>query len=66
VEQDFKSFFVLLKKKQQEKYENSVKIPKYADKVKERKKLHYEKGAISFVKEGYVKLSQAEIEIKTK
>lgn len=66
VEQDFKSFFALLKKKQQGKYENPVKIPKYADKVKGRKKLHYEKGAISFVKEGYVKLSQTEIEIKTK
>lgn len=65
VEQDFKSFFALLKKKQQGKYENPVKIPKYADKVKGRKKLHYEKGAISFVKEGYLKLSQTEIEIKT-
>jgi len=66
VEQDFKSFFALLKKKQQRNYENPVKIPKYADKIKGRKKLHYEKGAISFIKEGYVKLSQTEIEIKTK
>lgn len=65
VEQDFKSFFALLKKKQQGEYENAVRIPKYADKVKGRKKLHYEKGALSFVKEGYVKLSQTGIEIKT-
>lgn len=65
VEQDFKSFFALLKKKQQGKYEKSVRIPKYADKVKGRKKLHYEKGAISFRKEGDIKLSQTEIEIKT-
>ena len=66
VEQDFKSFFALLKKKQQGKYEKPVRITKYADKVKGRKKLHYEKGAVSFIKEGYVKLSQTEIEIKTK
>lgn len=66
VEQDFKSFFALLKQKKEGKYENPVKIPKYADKVKGRKKLHYEKGAVSFVKEGYIKLSQTEIEIKTK
>ena len=60
-EQDFKSFFSLLKKKQQGKYEKPVRIPKYADKVKGRKKLHYEKGAISFVKKGYIKLSQTKI-----
>lgn len=65
VEQDFHSFFSLLKKKQKGEYEKPVRIPKYADKVKGRKKLHYEKGAISFVKEGYVKLSQTGIEIKT-
>lgn len=65
VEQDFKSFFALLKKKQQGKYEKPVRIPKYADKIKGRKKLHYEKGALSFVREGYVKLSQTGIEIKT-
>lgn len=65
VEQDFKSFFALLKKKQQGKYEKPVRIPKYADKVKGRKKLHYEKGALCFVKEGYVKLSQTGIEVKT-
>lgn len=66
VEQDFKSFFALLKKKQRGEYEKPVRIPKYADKGKGRKKLHYEKGAISFVKQGYVKLSQTEIEIKTR
>ncbi len=65
VEQDFRSFFALLKKKQQGKYEKPVRIPRYADKIKGRKKLHYEKGAVSFRKEGYVKLSQTEIEIKT-
>lgn len=65
VEQDFQSFFSLLKKKRQGEYEKPVRIPKYADKVKGRKKLHYEKGAISFGKDGYVKLSQTEIEIKT-
>ena len=64
-DQDFNSFFALLKKKKQGNYKKPVRLPKYADKVKGRKKLHYEKGAISFVKEGYVKLSQTEIEIKT-
>ncbi|MDE6005892.1 MAG: transposase [Oscillospiraceae bacterium] len=65
VEQDFHSFFALLKLKQQGKYEHSVKPPKYADKIKGRKKLHYEKGAISFRKSGYLKLSQTNIEIRT-
>lgn len=65
VEQDFHSFFALLKRKQNGRYENPVKPPKYADKIKGRKKLHYEKGAISFCKAGYLKLSQTNIEIRT-
>ena len=52
VEQDFKSFFALLKKVHNGSYTKKVNIPKYADKVKGRKKVHYEKGALSFKKKG--------------
>ena len=65
VEQDFKSFFKLLKKKSSGSYSKKVSLPKYADSIKGRKALHYEKGALSFVKKGYIRLSQTNIFIKT-
>ena len=65
VEQDFKSFFALLKKAKNGQYNKRVRIPKYADKVTGRKKLHYEKGALSFKKKGYINLSKTNIFIKT-
>lgn len=65
-DKNFKSFFALLKLKNEGKYDKPVRLPKYLDKKKGRITAFYEKGAISFKKTGYVKLSQTEIEIKTK
>ena len=65
-DQSFKSFFALLKLKQEGKYNKKVRLPKYLDKKKGRITAFYEKGAISLKKDGYVKLSQTGIEIKTK
>jgi len=66
VEQDFKSFFALLKKKKENKYDKPVRLPRYAHKTEGRKKVHYEKGALSFAKKGYIKLSKTNIYIKTR
>ena len=66
VERNFKSFFELLKLKTQGKYNKPVKIPKYLNKKTGKQVVHYEKGAISFKKQGYVKLSKTNIKIKTK
>lgn len=66
VEHNFKSFFGLLRLKENGKYTKSVKIPKYLDKKKGRQVVHYEKGAISFKERGYIKLSKTSIKIKTK
>lgn len=65
-DQSFKSFFALLKLKQEGKYDKEVKLPKYLHKKKGRITAPYEKGSISLKKDGYVKLSQTGIEIKTK
>lgn len=65
VDHDFKTFFALLRKKSNGKYNKSVHIPKYAHKKKGRKMLHYERGALSFQKEGYIKLSKTNVYIKT-
>lgn len=66
VERNFKSFFEVLKLKKQGKYNKPVKIPKYLNKKTGRQVVHYEKGAISFKNQGYVKLSKTNIKIKTK
>ena len=66
VERNFKSFFALLKLKSNGKYDKPIKIPKYLNKKTGRQVVHYEKGAISFKKQGYIKLSKTEIEIKSK
>lgn len=65
VEHNFKSFFALLKLKGKGKYNKPIKIPKYLDKKKGRQVVHYEKGAISFKEQGYIKLSKTNIKIKT-
>lgn len=66
VEQDFKSFFALLRKVNNGTYNKKVHIPRYADKIHGRKKVHYEKGALSFKKKGYIHLSKTNVFIKTK
>ena len=65
VEQSFKSFFALLNLKSNGKYDKPVKIPKYLNKKTGRQILHYAKGAISFKRQGYIKLSKTKIEIKS-
>ena len=68
VDQSFKSFFKLLKLKQEGKYNNSIKLPYYKDKVKGRNILVYTNQAISYkkLKQGIINPSGTSIEIKTK
>lgn len=65
VDHAYRSFFALLKAKK-ENPEINAKIPKYLDKTKGRQVTHYEKGALSFVKQGFIKLSGLDFYIKTK
>ena len=65
VDQNFKSFFTLLRKKQQKLYDKPVKIPKYLKKDG-KQIVQYPRQALSFKKDGYVKLSDTDIFIKTK
>lgn len=65
VNNNFNSFFKLLEKKNEGKYDGKVKIPKYLDKVKGRQVVIYPKDALSFKDEGYIKLSKTNIKIKT-
>lgn len=66
VDQNFKSFFVLLKKKNTGDYNKAIKIPRYLPKLG-RYVVHYTNQAISTVKKpGYVNLSKNNIFIKTK
>ena len=64
VDQNFKSFFALLKLKAQGKYDKPIKIPSYLKKTG-KQIIIYEKGAISFKKKGFVQLSKTNIKIKT-
>ena len=66
VDRNFKSFFSLLKKKNQGTYNKPVNLPKYLDKIKGRQVVFYEKGSLSLKNEGFIKLSKTNIIIKTK
>lgn len=66
VDQNMKSFFALLKKKKANEYDKPVHLPKYLDKITGRQVVHYHKQALSFKKDGFVKLSKSDIEFKTK
>lgn len=68
VDKNFKSFFALLKKKKQGKYDKPISIPKYLDKIKGREVVQYEKGAINTkdLADDEIKLSGTNITIKTK
>lgn len=65
VDKNFKSFFTLLKKKNNNKYDKPVSIPRYLHKETGRQVLTYTKQALSFKKQGFVRLSQTNIFIKT-
>lgn len=59
VDRNHRSFFGSIKKGL------SAKIPKYLHKEKGRQVVHYEKGALSFKKQGFIRLSKTNIFIKT-
>ena len=65
---NFKSFYALLKKKKQGKYDKPISIPKYLDKIKGRAIVPYEKKAINTrgLSDGEIKLSGTNIIVKTK
>ena len=58
-----KSFLAL--KSDSELYKKA-RLPRYLDNIKGRYPVFYEKGALSFKKQGYIKLSQTSIEIPCK
>lgn len=64
VQQNFSSFFALLKKANNGEYDKPVRLPRYLDKDG-LYVIIYEKGALSFKETGFVKLSQTSIKIKT-
>lgn len=66
VDKAFKSYFSLLKKKVAGDYAKSVNIPRYLDTVKGRCTVPYPKDALSLKSDGFIKLSQTSIVIKTK
>lgn len=62
VDQNFKSFFALLKT---ENLNGKPKLPKYLDKVKWRQVVYYQEQALSKKLPWYIKLSQTNLKIKT-
>lgn len=65
VDQNMKSFFALLKKKQANQYAKPVRLPNYLDKTNGRQVVHYHKQALGLKNEGLVKLSKSNIVFKT-
>lgn len=65
VDKNFKSYFALLKLKQNGQYDKPVRLPKYLDKLNGRHVVEYHKTALSLVKDGYVKLSKSNIWFKS-
>ena len=65
VDKNFKSFFALLKKKKDGKYEAKIKIPSYLNKANGKQVVLYDKSSLSFKKEGYIHLSKTNIFIKS-
>ena len=66
VDQNMRSFFALLKKKQKNQYTKPVRLPNYLDKFDGRQTVHYHKRALSLINEGFIKLSKTNIVFKTK
>ena len=65
VDQNMKSFFALLKLKQNNQYTKPFRLPNYLDKVDGRQVVHYHKQALGLKNEGFVKLSKSNIVFKT-
>lgn len=66
VDKSFKSYFALVRKKMNNDYSRSIRIPKYLGKTSGRCVVPYPKDALSLKNEGFVKLSKTDIVIKTK
>lgn len=66
VDKGFKLYFTLIRKKNKGEYDRPVRIPKYLHKTKGRFVVPYPKDAISFKVDGFIKLSQTNINISTK
>lgn len=66
VDNAFKSYFALVKKKQRNFYDKSVSLPSYLDKTKGRCTAPYPKDALSLKHDGLIKLSKTNIVVKTK
>ena len=66
VDKSFKSYFALVRKKMNNDYSRSIRIPKYLGKTSGRCVIPYPKDALSLKNEGFVKLSKTDIVIKTK
>jgi len=64
VDQNYRSFFKLKKSKNAE-VAKTARIPKYLPK-EGRQVVHYEKGALSRIRSGFIKLSKTNVVIKTK
>jgi putative transposase len=65
VDQNFKSFFALLRKKAKGEYDLPVNIPRYLDKIKGRQVLLYTSQALKRSRKGFIGLSGTDIWIKT-
>ena len=57
---------LLLKKKKNGEHDGKIHRPHYLKKVKGRQVTHYEKGAISFKEDGFIKLSGTNLRIQTR
>lgn len=66
VDKSFKSYFALVRKKMNNDYSRSIRIPKYLGKTSGRCVVPYPKDALSLKTEGFVKLSKTNIVIETK
>lgn len=66
VDKSFKSYFALVRKKMNNDYSRSIRIPKYLGKTSGRCVVPYPKDALSLKNEGFVKFSKTDIIIKTK
>ncbi len=62
-DQNFKSFFQLLEKKNKGEYSKPVRIPKYLDKIKGRQTVTYTEQAILKREKGYVGLSGVDLDV---
>lgn len=66
VDKSFKSYFALVRKKMNNDYSRSIRIPKYLGKTSGRCVVPYPKDALSLKNEGFVKFSKTNVVIKTK